>query len=42
MEPLDFPVTRIMNTSQKTRYLDRIYKDFTEQGVVLTIPPDRW
>ncbi len=38
MEPLDLPVTRIMNTEQKTRYLDAIYRHFGEQGVVLTVP----
>lgn len=38
MEPLDFPVSRIMDTSQKRRYLDNIYRDFTNQGVVLTSP----
>jgi hypothetical protein len=42
MEPIDFPVTRLLNTSQKTRFLDNIHKDFTEQGVVLTMPPDRY
>ena len=38
MEPLDFPVTRLMTTPQKTAYLDAICKHFTEQGVVLTDP----
>ncbi len=38
MLPLDFPVSRIMNTSQKKRYLDTIYKMFTEQGLKLTDP----
>jgi len=37
-EPLDLPVTRLMNTDQKTRYLDGIAKMFAEQGVVLTEP----
>lgn len=41
MEPLDFPVTRLMNTSQKTRYLDNIYKFYSEQGIVLTDPETR-
>lgn len=41
MEPLDMPVTRIMTVKQKSRYLDGIYKHFTEQGVVLTLPPDQ-
>lgn len=41
MEPLDFPVTRLMRTSQKTRYLDAIWKHFTEMGLVLTVPPEK-
>lgn len=38
MMPLDFPVSRLMLTSQKTRYLDSIFKFFTEQGLKLTQP----
>lgn len=38
MEPLDFPVTRIMDSSQKTRYIDCIYNFFCEKGMVLTVP----
>lgn len=38
MEPLDFPVTRLMTTGQITRYLDAIGKHFAEQGVRLTDP----
>ena len=38
MEPLDLPVTRLMSTEQKTRYLDAIHKHFAEQGVTLTEP----
>jgi len=41
MEPLDFPVTRLMNTKQKTAYLDAVYKHYSEQGIVLTLPADR-
>lgn len=41
MVPIDMPITRRMNTDQKTRYLDSIYQQYTEQGVVLTIPPDK-
>lgn len=40
-EPLDMPVTRLMTTKQGTTYLDRIFQHFSEQGVVLTIPPDK-
>jgi hypothetical protein len=42
MEPLDFPITRLMKTDQKTRYLDSILKEYSEQGVVLTIPEERY
>lgn len=37
-EPLDFPVTRLMRTSEKTRYLDSMNEHFTGQGVILTQP----
>lgn len=40
-EPLDLPVTRIMTADQKSRYLDGIHRFFVEQGIVLTIPPDK-
>jgi hypothetical protein len=40
MEPLDLPVTRIMTTGQKTRYLDGIYRHFFERGIALTLPAD--
>lgn len=39
-EPLDLPVTRLFTTEQKTRYLDAIYKHFSEQGIVLTQPEE--
>jgi hypothetical protein len=38
MEPIDFPITRLMDTSQKTRYLDSIFKFYTEHGLKLTEP----
>lgn len=38
MVPFDFGVTRIMNTKQKTAYLDAVWKHFSEQGVILTDP----
>lgn len=41
MEPLDLPVTRIMTSQQKHRYLDEIFRQFSEQGIELTIPEDR-
>ena len=36
--PLDFPVTRIMTTKQKTLYLDNMYTHFTGLGCILTVP----
>jgi hypothetical protein len=38
MEPLDFPVTRLMTTKQKTAYLDAFAAFYAAQGVRLTIP----
>ena len=38
MEPLDLPVTRLMTTDQHTRYLDAIWKHWSDQGVILTDP----
>jgi hypothetical protein len=38
MEPLDFPVTRLMSTDQKTRYLDALCQHYLEQGMALTEP----
>lgn len=37
-EPMDFPVSRLMSTKQFTEYLDRVFRHFSEQGVILTIP----
>lgn len=37
-EPIDFPVTRIMTTKQKTKYLDAICRHYAGQGVRLTEP----
>jgi len=36
MEPLDFPVTRLMTIDQKSRYLDAVYQYHNERGFVLT------
>ena len=41
MEPLDMPVTRLMTTDQKTRYLDAMSRMLLEQGIVLTDPEAR-
>ena len=38
MTPIDFPVTRIMSTKQKSTYLDKIYGYFTSLGFQLTEP----
>ena len=38
MHPIDFPVTRLMSTSQKTRYLDAVQTFAAERGVLLTQP----
>ena len=37
-EPIDFPVTRLMDKAQKKRYLDAIYVDLTGRGFRLTDP----
>lgn len=38
MEPMDFPITRLMNVDQKARYLDAFARYYAEQGVQLTDP----
>ena len=40
MEPFDFPVTRLMKTKQKKRYLDNMGQHFAEKGFSLTNPDD--
>lgn len=40
MEPLDFPITRLMSTKQKTAFLDGVNRHFSEKGIVLTQPDD--
>lgn len=40
MEPLDFPITRLMNTKQATAYLDGVHRHFSERGIALTDPGD--
>lgn len=37
-EPIDFPVTRLMTSKQKTNYLDQIYQHFCGLGFILTEP----
>lgn len=42
-EPFDFPVTRLMKTSQKTKYLDAVWNHYSGLGVILTDPnASRW
>lgn len=38
MEPIDFPVTRLMTTAQEKKMLDQIYVHFTGLGFYLTDP----
>tara|TARA_R110000868_G_scaffold411706_1_gene707801 strand:+ start:25679 stop:26125 length:447 start_codon:yes stop_codon:yes gene_type:complete len=40
MEPLDFPITRLMTTKQHTTYLDGVHRHFSEKGIALTDPGD--
>ena len=40
-EPIDFPVSRLLNTKQTTEYLDEIARRFSEQGVVFSEDEDR-
>lgn len=40
LEPFDFPVTRLMSVKQMTRFMDAIYREFSAQGVPLTVPDD--
>ncbi|WP_299109740.1 hypothetical protein [uncultured Bradyrhizobium sp.] len=40
MEPLDFPISRLMTTKQATAYLDGIHRHFSEKGIALTDPGD--
>lgn len=40
MEPLDFPVTRLMTTRQHTKYLDAIHRHYSAMGLALTDPGD--
>jgi len=37
-EPLDWPVTRLMTTGQKTRYLDAMRAELVGMGIRLTDP----
>ena len=41
MEPIDFPVSRLLTAAQKSEYLDAMFRHWTQQGVILTLPEDR-
>ena len=38
MEPLDFPILRLMTTKQATAYLDAIHRHFSQKAIALTDP----
>lgn len=38
----DMPVTRLMKVEQMSRFLDIVFRQHAEMGVVLTIPEDRF
>lgn len=40
MEPMDFPITRLMSIKQATAYLDGVHRHFSAKGIVLTDPGD--
>lgn len=40
MMQFDLPITRLMTTKQHTAFLDAVFRKFTQQGVVLTMPED--
>lgn len=40
MEPLDFPITRLMTVWEKSQYLDAMHKGLSELGVKLTEPSE--
>lgn len=38
----DMPVTRLMNVTQMTQFMDEVFRRHSEFGIALTIPPDRY
>lgn len=38
MKPFDWPATRDMSTKMKGQFLDEVFRHWSEQGVILTIP----
>lgn len=39
---MDVPVTRLMNVTQMTSYMDQVFRRHAEFGIALTVPPDRY
>ena len=42
MVPMDMPVTRIFDTKQMHRYLNKIYEHYSGMGYGLTLPVDKY
>lgn len=38
----DMPVTRLMRVEQMSRFLDLVFRQHSEMGIVLTVPEDRF
>jgi hypothetical protein len=38
----DLPVTRLMNVSQMTAYMEEVFRRHAAAGIALTIPPDKY
>lgn len=38
----DIPITRLMNVTQMSQYMDDVFRAHVEFGIVLTVPPDRF
>jgi hypothetical protein len=38
----DMPVTRLMNVTQMTEFMDEVFRRHAEFGIALTVPPDRY
>lgn len=38
----DIPITRLMNVTQMTAYLDEMFRYHVAFGIELTVPPDRY
>jgi len=39
---MDWPVTRLMNITQMSEYMDEVFRTHAEFGIELTIPPDKY